>query len=209
MASHARGVAAAALLLGAGLMQPASAHHVMDGALPVTAWQGLLSGLGHPVIGLDHLAFVVGVGLIAHAVGRILLLPLVFVAGTALGCWVHIAGYTVAWSEAAIALSAVIAAAVLAVRARIPAGALAALLLAAGAVHGYAYGESIVGAEPAPLAAYVAGFAIVQYAIAVASAAALRRLVAGNLLSEEAAARTAAAANALVGMLAFGNVLLG
>ena len=30
---------------------PASAHHLMGGVTPVTFAQGLLSGLGHPVIG--------------------------------------------------------------------------------------------------------------------------------------------------------------
>lgn len=37
----------------------APAHHLMDGALPATPWQGLLSGLAHPVVGLDHLAALV------------------------------------------------------------------------------------------------------------------------------------------------------
>src|SRR5262249_61127194 len=43
---------------------PASAHHLMGGKLPGNAWEGFLSGLGHPIIGPDHFAFVVGVGLI-------------------------------------------------------------------------------------------------------------------------------------------------
>ena len=38
------------------------AHHFMDGGLPQTFAQGLLSGLGHPVIGLDHAAFIVAAG---------------------------------------------------------------------------------------------------------------------------------------------------
>ena len=41
----------------------AQAHHVMDGMLPSTFVEGLLSGLGHPIIGPDHFAFVVAVGL--------------------------------------------------------------------------------------------------------------------------------------------------
>ena len=35
----------------------ASAHHVMGGKIPTTFAEGFLSGLGHPVIGPDHLAF--------------------------------------------------------------------------------------------------------------------------------------------------------
>jgi hypothetical protein len=54
------------LTLGAMLLAtPASAHHAMGGATPSNLWEGLLSGLAHPVIGLDHLAFVIAAGLIA------------------------------------------------------------------------------------------------------------------------------------------------
>jgi urease accessory protein len=51
---------------------------------------------------------------------------------------------------------------------------LAALALAAGVFHGYAYGESIVGAEPTPLFAYLVGFSLVQLAIAFAAQALVR-----------------------------------
>ena len=69
--------AAAALAASAG---PAAAHHVMGGRTPATFTQGLLSGLGHPIIGVDHLAFVVAVG-IAVGVARLsLALPAVFIA---------------------------------------------------------------------------------------------------------------------------------
>ena len=35
---------------------PALAHHPMGGTTPTTFMQGLLSGIGHPILGLDHLA---------------------------------------------------------------------------------------------------------------------------------------------------------
>ena len=38
---------------------PAFAHHAMDGQMPTSFAQGLLSGLAHPVIGPDHLAFII------------------------------------------------------------------------------------------------------------------------------------------------------
>ena len=47
---------------------PALAHHPLDGRLPANLFEGLLSGFGHPVIGLDHLAFVLASGLIAFVV---------------------------------------------------------------------------------------------------------------------------------------------
>ena len=101
---------AGAIVVALSAGAPASAHHMMGGEVPATAWQGLLSGLGHPIIGVDHLAFIVGVGLISHLVG-LLTLPLLFLAGTVLGCFLHLQGYDLASSELAIALSVAIAAA--------------------------------------------------------------------------------------------------
>ena len=170
MASHLKAlVTVAAVAAVPTLVAPALAHHVMGGELPNTAWHGLLSGLGHPIIGIDHLAFIVGVGLMSQLVGRIALLPFLFVLGTVLGCFMHIQGYGVSWSEWLIALSIAISAALVGTHARIPIVILASLFVVAGAFHGYAYGESIVGAETAPLAAYMIGFVAVQYCIAVAS----------------------------------------
>jgi urease accessory protein len=51
----------------------------------------------------------------------------------------------------------------------LPAAVAVALFIAAGLVHGYALGESIYGAERAPLAAYLVGLAIIQSAIALAA----------------------------------------
>lgn len=201
-------VVIAAAMVGLAFAAPASAHHVMGGEVPGTAWQGLLSGLGHPIIGVDHLAFIVGVGLISHLVGLLTLLPLLFLAGTVLGCFLHVQGYDLASSELAIALSVAIAAAVLALRVRIPIGVLAPLLVVAGALHGYAYGESIVGAETAPFAAYIVGFAAIQYGLAVGSGITLRMLVSRDYVAEATATRLAGAGVALVAALALANAAL-
>src|SRR5215475_13142518 len=102
---------AAAVVVGP-FVPPAFAHHVMGGELPSTAWQGVLSGLGHPIIGIDHCAFVIGVGLISHLAGRLLLLPLLFVVGTALGCLLQVQGYGLPFAELSIALTIAVAAVV-------------------------------------------------------------------------------------------------
>jgi urease accessory protein len=52
----------------------------------------------------------------------------------------------------------------------------AVLFAAVGIVHGYALGESIVGAEPSPLGAYLAGLLVIQTVIAVAAYAATIRV---------------------------------
>ena len=200
--------AAAAILFALPSVPPAFAHHVMGGELPRTFWQGLLSGLGHPIIEIDHFAFVVGVGLASYMVGRIALLPFLFAAGTVLGCFIHLQGLDLPWSEAAIAFSLVVLAVIVGMRARLPAGIVATLFVVAGIFHGYAYGESIIGAEPAPLGAYIVGFALIQYGIAVSSGAALGMIVGRKYISEATAVRMAGAAIALVAAVSFANITL-
>jgi urease accessory protein len=168
----------AVLAAGAGLLPaaPAAAHHVMDGQLPSSFVEGLLSGFGHPIIGLDHLAFVVAVGLAAAVLPRRFLMPLAFVAATVLGVALHLASLDLPMAEALIALSVALAGLLLVSGKDIVPPVWLALFAVAGLLHGYAYGESIVGAEPAPLYAYLLGFCIVQYAIAAGAMLLVERL---------------------------------
>lgn len=148
---------------------PALAHHAMDGATPQTLAQGLLSGLAHPVIGLEHLAFLIIAMLLTRELKGTtrLLTPLVFVAATIGGTVIHLGAANIAMSETLVALSVLICG-VLVVARRYP-GALmlGAIFAVTGILHGYAYGEAIVGAESTPLLAYLVGFAAIQYALIV------------------------------------------
>jgi urease accessory protein len=209
MTARLQALVAAGPMTLLSLVTPAFAHHAMGGELPRTAWHGLFSGLGHPIIGVDHLAFVLGVGLMAYLAGRVVLMPLLFAAATVLGCVLHVQGYTLPLSEMAIAFTVAVAAAVAVWRARLPAALLAPLLVLAGAFHGYAYGESIVGAEPAPLAAYLAGFGLIQGCLAVGTAVALRVAARRNYVSEAVVLRTAGGAIALAAAFAFVGVVAG
>ena len=161
------------------ISEPAFAHHLMGGKTPDTFLQGLLSGLGHPVIGLDHLAAVVAVGCLAAAQHRGWMPVLGFVAAMMLGVAVHLQGTTVPAAELLVALSVIGLGAIIVWRRDLPAATTLALFAVVGTVHGYALGESIYGAETSPLAAYLIGLAMVQSAVALAAmsiaSAALRR----------------------------------
>ena len=149
----------------------ALAHHPLGGMTPTSFTEGFLSGLGHPVIGFDHLAFVIAVGLIAAFHRNRVLMPAAFVAGTIGGAFLTLAAVTLPLAEIVITGS-VIAGGAFAMRGRVTdlrvAGVLAAV---AGLFHGWAYGATIIGAEPTPIFAYLAGFGLVQMAIAVGVAA--------------------------------------
>jgi urease accessory protein len=155
---------------------PASAHHVMGGKTPSTFMEGLLSGLGHPVIGADHLAFLVAVGVVVGVGGFNLALAGVFVAAMAIGVAVHVAGVGLPAAELLVALSVLLAGILIVHGRALPAVAWAMLFAVAGLLHGYAFGESIYGAEATPLEAYLLGLVIVQTALAVGVALVARRV---------------------------------
>jgi urease accessory protein len=197
----AAATAAAAGVLASG---PALAHHVMDGALPATFAQGLLSGLGHPVIGPDHLAAVLAAGLLTAAAGATPLVPLAFALASLVGVGLHLALFDLPLAETLVALSVValgLALLVLRLPRHAAGGALLAFAFAAaGVVHGYAYGESIVGAEPAPLYAYLLGLVLVQGALATATFLVAKLAARAGEVQAQRLYRLASAAVLLVGV---------
>lgn len=150
-----------------GMMGGAAAHHPMGGEVPSTLWQGLLSGVAHPIIGLDHFAFVIGIGLLAGTAGLGLLMPMAFVAAMASGLGLSVAGHGIPGAEIYVALSVVLIG--ISIWRRGPGENRkleCAAFAAAGLFHGIALADAAIGAEPTPLAAYIAGLAITQLALA-------------------------------------------
>lgn len=169
------------LALGLTAAAPALAHHPMGGTTPATLVQGLLSGFGHPIIGIDHLAAIVAVGVLAAALPRAVVLPIAFVLASLVGVAVHVAAIDVPAAELAIAVS-VMALGILLLGGVLPRPPVIVTLGAvAGFFHGYAFGESIIGAEPTPLVAYLVGLAVVQIGIALAAMVAARSATAAWL----------------------------
>lgn len=186
-------------LAGLAAATPALAHHAMDGQMPATFVQGLLSGLGHPVIGLDHLAALVGVGLVSSRFARGLTLPAFWVLAMAAGVGLHLASADLPYAEALVALSVVAIGIAATVRATAPYALIAALFAAGGAVHGYALGESIVGAESTPLVAYLVGLVVIQTILTTGIALAARALTKDSLAAPSLRFRLAGLAVAVTG----------
>lgn len=158
------------LIVGASLLlisQPAWAHHAIGGTTPTNFIEGFLSGLAHPIIGLDHFAFVVAIGLLAALTTGGLVLPITFILATLAGTGLHLHGFDVPIAEAVVALSVLAIGGILAFQQALPPLGGAVLVAIAGLFHGYAYGESIVGAEMTPLVAYLTGFAFIQLLVAI------------------------------------------
>ena len=156
-----------ALGLLALLPLPAAAHHPMGGAMPQTIWQGFASGIGHPVIGLDHLAFLLAAGVLAAALPRGAAFRAMagFLVASMAGVVLHLAGIGLGPTEAFVAASLVMVGLPLLVAKRVSPPALLAGFTLAGLFHGHAFAEAVIGAEATPILAYLVGLAVIQGAL--------------------------------------------
>lgn len=159
---------------------PAAAHHPMGGTTPSNLMEGLLSGFGHPIIGIDHLLFILAVGVAAYYFGQRVPMIAALLAGALAGTLAHVQWPGLPYHDVLVALSLIILGVLLVRREAFLRRPSAALLFAlSGVAHGYAYGEAIVGAETTPLLAYLVGFTLIQFALAL-SAYMLTRYVAAK-----------------------------
>lgn len=144
----------------------AAAHHPTGGVTPSTFMEGFLSGIGHPVIGIDHLAFIIAIGIAAAFARGGFGIVAAFIAASTVGVLSHVAELNLPLVEPLVAASVIVAGAALA--AGMTSAPIGWLVLAAiaGLFHGYAFGETAVGAERGVIGAYLLGLAFIQAAIA-------------------------------------------
>ncbi|MBD2051241.1 HupE/UreJ family protein [Leptolyngbya sp. SLC-A1] len=150
-----------------GIAFPAYAHHPSGGAISATFMEGFLSGLGHPIIGFDHLVFVISVGLLASTVARGFWVPVVFLSTALVGTGLHLMLVDMPMVEIIISASVLVSGILLAKLEKPNTAIIAVLAGVAGLFHGYAYGEAIIGATAVPLAAYLTGFTLIQATISL------------------------------------------
>jgi urease accessory protein len=164
-----------ALLVLASLFSPALAHHpfAMSAGADLNAWQGLLSGIGHPLLGPDHLLFLLALGFLGLNRPQAWVVPLLAVGlgGSALSQLVTLPDALGPWAEALVAISLTLEGLV----------ALSVLpvvwLLPLFGLHGFLLGGTIVGAEPTPMAAYFFGLLLGQGALLLGVTAVSQRLL--------------------------------
>lgn len=161
------------------IASPALAHHPLGGAPMVTLSDGLLSGIGHPILGFDHLFFVAIVGIAAVFTGRALTAPLGFLAGMIAGVFVILAGIPLPMVELVIALSLLIVGGIVLMGRNLAPARAMALFAFLGLFHGWAFGEALAGQEAtslAVLAGYLLGLSVTQWLIAVGAGLAVAKI---------------------------------
>ena len=182
---------------------PALAHHPLGDMQMETFAHGVLSGIGHPVLGFDHLFFVVIVGVTAMLTGRKYSAPMAYIVTMLLGCLMMSLGIGLPLKETVIALSLlVVGYIVLSGRGAALAPAMIAFA-AFGLFHGSAFGDSMAAQESgvgsAVLIGYLIGLGVVQYVIALASGLFMEKVL-GTVEASSLNARLAGAAVAGVGL---------
>ena len=150
---------------------PALAHHPLGGLPMETLADGLLSGLGHPLLGFDHLFFVIAVGIAALYTGRTKLATAAYIGAMMLGCLLMGFGLGLPVKELVIGISLLVVGGLL-LSGRITGLAPTVGLFAVfGLFHGSAFGDTIAaqeaGAGVAVLAGYLVGLGLLQYGLAL------------------------------------------
>jgi urease accessory protein len=149
-----------------GGRESAVALLLMLAAAPVFAHEqtgqaaGFLTGLRHPVSGLDHVLAMIAVGLWGAQLGSpaIWVLPVVFPLVMAFGGFLGLLGVPLPGTEVGIAISAILLGLMVALEARPPLWVAASIVGFFGVFHGYAHGTELPPGENALL--YSVGFVI-------------------------------------------------
>ncbi|MGR8948555.1 MAG: HupE/UreJ family protein [Gammaproteobacteria bacterium] len=156
------------------------AHHPLGGLPMETFAHGLLSGIGHPLLGFDHLFFIAAVGVAAVLTHRRLLAPFAYIATMLIGCMVTALWTTAAVSELMIALSLLILGAMLLSGRNFATFTVCIAFAAFGLFHGAAFGDTLAAQEASygtqVLMGYLFGLGITQYIVAMISGTIIGRL---------------------------------
>ncbi len=154
---------------------PGWAHHPFEGVEPqdFSLVQGLVSGLGHPLLGTDHLVFLLAIVVMTVLTTRRWVLPLLAsgLAGSGLAVLVVATPETGLGLALELVVSLSLVAAGLVHGGWLPAWVLLPLM----GVHGFLLGEPMVGSEPTPLVAYGLGLLLSQGALLLVATALLAR----------------------------------
>ena len=166
---------------------------VVVASWPLVAWAhvesgqagGFLSGLSHPVSGLDHVVAMIAVGLWGAQLGMpaVWVLPVAFPMLMAFGGTLGLIGIPLPGVEIGIALSAVVLGALVLGQVRLPLAIAVAAVACFAVFHGHAHGTELETGQNAML--YSLGFVIATgllHGVGITTGLIQRWEVGGNVL---------------------------
>tara|TARA_B100001123_G_C15283654_1_gene1014861 strand:+ start:137 stop:796 length:660 start_codon:yes stop_codon:yes gene_type:complete len=147
----------------------AFAHHPLGALQMETFIHGFLSGIGHPILGIDHLFFVIIVGITAFLIGHRIWAAASYIIAMVVGCAAMSFGIDFPVKELMIALSLLLVGGMVLsgrVLELIPTLGIFALF---GLFHGSAFGNSLAEQESSSgvpvLIGYLLGLSLIQFFI--------------------------------------------
>jgi len=183
------------LALSLPLLLVATAASAHPGHAPLDGHGSFMSGLLHPIFGLDHVLAMVAVGLWASLIGgrALLFVPAAFVGVMAFGFLLAVGGVGLPFVEPIILASVVVLGLVVALALPVPVAAGTALVGFFALFHGHAHGAEMGAAT---MVAYGAGFVLSTAALHAAGiAVGLGRILEdgqGRMVTQAAGALTVA-----------------
>ncbi len=190
----------------------------MGGVTPDSLVDGLLSGLAHPILGWDHLAYLVAFAVLTarynetrHNVARhnqTATISFCSIAALLSGVLLHVGGVSLPAVESAVSASIILIGVTLAVATHSLSRPALIFFALAGVVHGFALGETVASAEPTPLLAYLVGLAIIQSMLMLAIARSLQYLAHKTGVLSLVLARYAGAITVAIGIVAITRTAL-
>lgn len=150
---------------------PAFAQTLVEEEPPRTFAEGFMQGVGLPVIGVYHLAAMIGIGILVGIAARGIVPVLAFGVAAIAGVAIQLSPYDIPADGAFVALTTMLIGILILIRRPISPKVASVIFAVAGLVHGYSLGAALIGADAVPIVAYVAGLLVAQTALGVASCA--------------------------------------
>jgi urease accessory protein len=163
------GILAGALV--AAWRASAHAQGILDDEPPMTFAEGFVQGVGLPVISVDHLAAMIGIGILVGIAARGIVPVLAFGLAAIVGVAIQLSPYEIPAGGTFVALTTMVIGLLILLRQPLSPKVASAVFAVAGLVHGYSMGSVLVGADTVPIVAYVSGLLLAQTVLGVASCA--------------------------------------
>ena len=166
-------IIASAAVMGFALATPAFAHTGVGAHS-----HGFAAGFLHPLMGLDHMLAMLGVGIWAAQLGQraTWLVPAAFVAVMIAGAGLALSGIAMPMVEFGIAGSVLVIGTLIALGTRLPVGVAMSLVGLFALFHGHAHGTELPGfAHPAAYGAGIVAATALLHAGGVGIASVVRR----------------------------------
>ena len=117
-------------------------HHPLNGGIMESFSDGFLSGIGHPILGLDHLAFIFGIGLFSYISQKFYKFSFSFIVGTLVGLISIYFGFYLPFYEIIVSLTLILLSYVIVSKRGIHSKVV--LFSTFGIFHGWAYGAILL-----------------------------------------------------------------